>query len=418
MLSLSRKEWAWAVYDVAHSAFFTTVVAGFFPVFFKQYWSPGDAVASTASLAYTSSGAALIVAIVAPWLGAWVDRRGLSQRGLGVGSGVAVLCCVLLGLIGPGQASAALIVFGLANIAAALVLSLYDSLLLEVTQPERYHKVSLVGYALGYLGGGVLLALHILMISRPELFGLSGPAAAVKIAFVSVGLWWALFSVPLLMTSLITSFHPKESLRDSLRRTSLWSSAKKIWMCRPLALFLLAYWLYIDGVGTLMRMAIDFGVSLGFETSALMTALLLVQLIGFPATLGFIAISKRLGVKTGIYIALGIYVAVTVGAYMMTTVAHFYALAVGVALAQGGLQALSRSYFGLWIPPGKSAEYFGFFNAFGKFAAVLGPVLFALVVQMSSHRSALLSLLVLFVGGAVIMYVVPQQPPDSQPGEA
>ena len=410
MLTLSRKEWSWALYDVANSAFYTTVVAGFFPVFFKQYWSTAEASQSTADLAYTSSAAALVVAILVPWIGAHMDRSGGTRRGLGVFSVVGAFACFGLALIPAGETGWALLVFALANIAAALALSLYDSLLTSVTKPSRYHQVSLVGYGLGYLGGGVLLALHILWILSPESWGFSGKAAAIKVAFFSVGVWWLVFSYPLLRSTLKKSSVVGKSSVVSF--STLKATAKEIFHKRPLALFLLAYWLYIDGVSTLMRMAIDFGMTLGFAAQDLMISLLLVQLIGFPASLGFILIAQRLGVKVGIYLALGVYILVTIGAYFMSEPSHFYALAVGIALAQGGLQALSRSYFGLWVPSGQSAEYFGFYNTFGKFAAVLGPLVFGVVVQLSDHRSALLSLLLLFGLGAWFLRKVPPSPPS------
>lgn len=404
ILGLSGREWAWSLYDVANSAFYTTVVAGFFPIFFKEYWSVADVRDSTAALAYSSSVAALVVAFLAPWVGALMDRKAATQRGLGFFSAVGALSCFVLAFIPQGEGAVALAVFALSNVAAATALSLYDSLLLAVTSQQRYHRVSLVGYALGYLGGGVLLAAHILLIIDPARWGLSDKATAVQVAFFSVGMWWMFFALPLLLYPLMQE---KRGSSAAVGWASLLRTAKGIVRQRPLAFFLLAYWLYIDGVATLMRMAVDFGVSLGFPTQDLMISLLLVQLVGFPASLGFIAIARYFGVKKGIYLALILYISVTVGAYFMSTVEHFYALALGIALAQGGLQALSRSYYGLWVPPGQAAEYFGFYNTFGKFAAVLGPVLFGVVVQLSDHRSALLSLLLLFVGGAWLMRWVP-----------
>lgn len=417
---LSKREVIWCLYDVGNSAFYTTIVAGFFPVFFKQYWNQGvDPTQSTYYLSLVSSVASLVVAVSAPFCGAFVDAFGRVRLGLILLTGGGVVCCIMLAFCGADQRALAMWVFGGASVGAALAVALYDSLLIEFSSRNRFHKVSLWGYALGYLGGGLLLGVNILMTLKPELFGVADAATAVKISFVLVGLWWLGFSLPLLSCKFGQSSHvahqmsPRQVCEKTLR--SLGKTATQLAAYKPIIWFLVAYWFYIDGVGTVMRMAVDYGLSLNLASSHLMVALLLVQFLGFPFTLAFMRLARKWGSKTGLYIGIGIYMLITLGAPFITSVTHFYILAGGVALAQGGLQALSRSTFAQMIPAEKSAEFFGFYNTIGKFAAIMGPMMLGWVAALTGDsRLSILTILILFVCGAICLSFV--RSPDGVSG--
>jgi UMF1 family MFS transporter len=406
----NRKVLGWALYDWANSAFATTVLAGFFPILFKEYWNVGvDAAVSTARLGNASSLASLVVALLAPLLGAIADRAGRRKAGLFAFTMLGVVMTGALGMVEKGNWPLATACFVLAQIGFAGGLGFYDSLLVGVTTPDRYDRVSGLGYALGYLGGGVLFALNVAMVLLPVTFGFEDGASAARFAFFTVALWWAVFAIPLFLwvpeerparpVGLVTATRAGlAELADTIRHVA---------RIRPVAIFLLAYWFYIDGVDTFIRMAVDYGLSLGFKSGDLITALLIVQFVGFPAALAFGWLGERYGAKAGILVALAVYAGVTVWATQMQTVAQFYQLAFFIALVQGGVQALSRSFYARLVPPGKSAEFFGFYNMLGKFAAVIGPALMgAVTLATGSVRVGLLSILVLFAIGAALLCVV------------
>jgi UMF1 family MFS transporter len=282
-----------------------------------------------------------------------------------------------------------------------------DSLLLHVAEPDEYDLVSGYGYALGYLGGGLLFAVNVLMTVKPAWFGLADAAAAVRVAFLTVGLWWFLFSVPCFFIKEKRST-PVVSMGLAVRQgfSELAGTLAEVRRYKPVLWFLAAYWLYIDGVNTVIKMAVDYGLALGFQAADLMKALLLTQFVGFPAALAFGWLGSRIGPRAGIFIALAVYSAVTCFAYFIESARDFYLLAVVIGLVQGGVQSLSRSYFGRLVPDGKSSEFFGFYNMMGKFAAVLGPLLTGIVARVTGDsRLSILSILVLFVAGAALLAV-------------
>ena len=286
----------------------------------------------------------------------------------------------------------------------------YDALLLDVTEKSRLDRVSALGFAVGYLGGGVLFSLNVVMTQRPEWFGLESTEHAIQVAFVLVGCWWAGFSVPLL---LFVKERPPPVVKTTLMAMGidgvqrLVRTYNHIRELRMVALFLVAYWLYIDGVDTVIRMAVDYGMSLGFKPGQLVLALLLVQFVAFPAAIVFGRIGERIGAKSGILIAIAVYMGITVWAYFINRPVEFYGIALAIGLVQGGVQSLSRSFYAQIIPRDKSAEFFGFYNMLGKFAAVIGPVLVGVVSIMTQNpRYSILSLLVLFVGGAIVLWRV------------
>jgi UMF1 family MFS transporter len=402
------KIFAWTLYDWANSAFATTVMVVFFPIFFKQYWGADlPATTTTALLGYTNSAASFLVAVLAPWLGALADEGHARLKLLGLFTVLGVVGTAALTVIGQGQWPAAAIAFGVASIGFWGGLIFYDALLIDVAPRERLHSVSGAGYAIGYLGGGLLLALNVWMNLNPATFGLRDATEAVQMSFLTVAVWWTVFALPIFFGLRERRSQPRA--HKKLFRRSFAELARtfhNVRRHRAAFLFLIAYWLYIDGVNTMQKMAVDYGLSLGFPSSSLVTAILMIQFIGFPATFLFGWLGDRVTPFVGIAAGIAIYAAVTCYAVNMTTVNQFYALSIAIACVQGALQALSRSYYARLIPPEHSAEFFGFYNMMGKFAAMLGPALIGMTASLSgSSRFALLSLLLLFAGGAVMLVV-------------
>lgn len=406
----SRTTVSWAFYDWANSAYATTVMAGFFPIFFKQYWSSGADVAhSTFYLGVANSLASIVVAMLAPVLGAIADGAGARKKFLLVFAALGIVMTGSLYFVERGDWVAAVALYVMASLGFLGGNIFYDSLLVVVAPERKRDVISALGYALGYLGGGVLFAFNVWMTLQPATFGLADAGAAVRVSFICVAVWWAIFTIPLLLFV----HDPVEQRKDSALQAvaaglrQFVDTFRHIRQLRTVGLFLLAYWLYIDGVDTIVLMAVDYGMSLGFDSNSLIVALLITQFVGFPAALAFGKLGERIGAKRGILLGIAVYVGVTVWAYFMETVSEFYTLAVVVGLVQGGVQALSRSLYSRMIPADKSAEFFGFYNMLGKFAAVIGPMLVGWVGLMTgSPRFAVLSIIVLFVLGAGLLAVL------------
>ncbi|GAC1621278.1 MAG: MFS transporter [Nevskia sp.] len=395
-----RQQIAWAMTAFANHGFSTTVLVGFFPLFLAKYWAkdlPGTT--STFYLGLANSGASFVIMLIAPWLGALADRRGRKKRYLGVFTALGVLATAMLALVGEGDWPLAILVFALASIGFFGGSSFSDALMVQVAERGESDRVSALGYSLGYLGGGLLFLANVLMVLHPAWFGIADTVTATKLSFVSVALWWALFSLP---TFLAVPEAPPLQAGSGWRE--ILETLQRVLRNKPVFRFLLAYWLYIDAVGTLQQMAVDFGAKLGFSTDALITALLMVQFISFPAALAFGWLGGRIGTRRAIYLGLAVFVGVTFWAWFMQTERDFYEMAATVGLVQGGVQALSRSYFSRLIPAERSGEYFGFYNMLGKFAAVLGPLVVGLVALLTGNqRLSILVLAVFFVVGALLL---------------
>lgn len=408
--SRSRQKWGWALYDWANSAFSTTVMAGFFPVFFKQYWNSSlEVTESTFRLGVANSVASLFIVLMAPVLGAIADSMRRRKAMLFSFAFLGILMTGGLYLVGEGNWMMATFLYVGAVIGFSGSNVFYDSLLPFVSDKQDMDRTSALGFSLGYLGGGILLAINVLMTTHPAWFGLGSVEYAVRASFLIVAGWWLVFSVPLMLMveEPVNNCDVNRcgGILDGVRR--VWITLHEVRSMRNVWIFLIAYWLYIDGVDTIVRMAVDYGLSLGINQSDLIRALLITQFVGFPSALLFGRIGERLGAKTGIFIGLSIYIVVTVRASLMTAATEFYYLAFLIGLAQGGIQALSRSMYASMIPKERAAEFFGFYNMLGKFAAILGPVLIGWVGVVSGEpRVGILSLLVLFVGGFVVLIFV------------
>ena len=401
-----RQVLAWAFYDWANSAFATVVIAGFFPIFFNEFWSTGaESTQTTFRLGVANSIASLIVLVMAPILGAVADQGAMKKRFLIVFALIGILATAWLSGIGEGLWLYAAIVYVIATIGFSGANVLYDALLVDIAPKGKLDAVSGIGFSLGYLGGGILFALCVVMSLKPGWFGLADAAQAVRTSFILTALWWAAFSLPLWW-----HVHERKSEATNFSSTfflginQLVETFRNIRKYKPVLVFLVAYWLYIDGVDTIIKMAVDYGLSLGFTAQDLITALLLVQFVGFPSALVFGLVGERIGAKTGIFAGLVVYVGITVWAYFITETWEFYGVAIAIGLVQGGVQALSRSLYARIIPQDSAAEFFGFYNFLGKFAAVLGPVMMGWVaVATGSARISILSILILFIAGGLIL---------------
>ena len=402
------------MYDWANSAFATTVIAGFFPVFFKEYWNTGVSVTeSTFRLGAVSSLASLMIVLLAPVLGAVADYLGRRKGMLLAFAFLGIVMTAGLYLVGEGMWWLAALLYVLALVGFSGANIFYDSLLPFVSEQAAMDRTSALGFSLGYLGGGLLLGLNVLMTQYPDWFGLPDASAAVRFSFVLVALWWLVFSIPLLLNvpEPGTGSHEASAEVLEIGFSRVWKTLHEIRQLRHVWLFLIAYWLYIDGVDTIVRMAVDYGLSLGFDQKSLILALLITQFTGFPAALVFGRLGSRFGPRAGILLALAVYMLVTVRGAFMDVVGEFYLLAFAIGLAQGGIQALSRSMYARMIPRERTAEFFGFYNMLGKFAAVLGPFMMGWTGALAgSPRVGILSLLVLFVAGAVVLLRVEVRP--------
>lgn len=409
-MKLTQEKLGWAFYDWGNSAFSTIVMAGFFPVFFKEYWNAGvDVADSTFRLGLANSLASLIIVIMAPVLGAIADSLSRRKALLAAFAFLGILMTGSLYLVGQGNWMLASILYVLAMVGFSGSNIFYDSLLPSVAGADDMDQTSALGYSLGYLGGGLLLGLNVLMTLHPDWLGFVDAVTVVRVSFLVVAVWWLVFTLPLLwIVEEPTSTHgsrPGHSFRQAFIR--VWHTLHRVRALRNVWLFLLAYWLYIDGVDTVIRMAVDYGLSLGIGRDDLIQALLITQFTGFPAALLFGWIGGRFGAKTGILLGLGIYVLVTIAAARMNTATEFFYLAFAIGLAQGGVQALSRSMYARMIPAGHSAEFFGFYNMLGKFAAIIGPLLMGWVgVVTGNPRAGILSLLILFGLGGLLLFAV------------
>jgi len=410
------------MYDWGNSAFATTVMAGFFPVFFKQYWSLGaDATVSTARLGLGNSIAGIVVAISAPVLGAISDRGSTRKKFLLFFAVMGILMTMGLYLVKQGNWPLAILLYVLATVGFSGGNIFYDALITGLATDDKVDMVSSLGFSLGYLGGGLLFAINVWMTLKPATFGFLNAGEAVRASFIMVGLWWAVFSIPIFLFvrepgEAAARAKNGQAVKGGFRQ--LIHTFQEVRHLKTVFLFLLSYWLYIDGVNTIIRMAVDYGSSIGFETKDLISALLITQFVGFPSAIGFGYLGRKFGTKPAIFLAISVYLFVSIWAAFMKSSTEFYGLAIIVGLVQGGIQALSRSYYARLIPVAKSAEYFGFYNMVGRFSAIIGPVLmggtglFIRFLGYETHiasRISIASVAIFFFAGGSLFYFVNEE---------
>ncbi len=414
---------SWALYDWANSAFATTVVAGFFPVFYTALSAGLTTRDAQFWFNITLAVSSILIAIAAPILGAIADLGGHRKKFLATFAMLGILMSAGLAWVGAGMWWVGLLIYGLGQIGFSGANIFYDAMIVNLSSEEDLDVVSGYGYALGYAGGGILFLVNVLMVTKPQLFGLADVSTALSLSFISVAIWWAIFTVPLLwvvkettgqsQTTLAQTILAHATFGQSIRQgfQQLRITYHELRQLKSALLFLAGYWLYIDGVGTIYKMAVFFANRvLGLPQESLITALLLTQFVAFPAALFFGWLGKRIGPKSGILIGLIIYTLAVFYAWgWLNSAADFYKLAVAIGLVQGGVQSLSRSLFARLIPISKTAEFFGFFNMVGKFASILGPLMMAAVPVLfarSEARDSILVLVILFAAGGYILLKV------------
>jgi MFS transporter, UMF1 family len=398
------------MYDWANSPFQSTIVNAVFPLFFASYAAAGMAgSAATARFAWGTTIAVTIVAVLGPILGALADYHAWKKRLLALFLGIGVAAVLLMAFIERGGWMFALVIFLVANIGDRAAWVLYDSLLPHIARPDEIDRVSTAGFATGYFGGGVLLLVNLAWIMRPQAFGLADTVAATKLSFLSVAVWWVLFSIPLFRR---VSEPPATVAGGGAARdqglTAAFSHALKAFhelrQFRNAFLMLVAFLLYNDGIQTMIRMASIYGAEVGIDSNAQIAAFVMVQFVGVPFSFLFGALAGRIGAKPAIFVSVVVYTVTATIGYFLRTEWQFFALAFLVGTVQGGSQALSRSLFARMIPKQKSAEYFGFFSVFEKFSGIAGPAVFAASVTLfGNSRMAVLSVVVFFILGAIVL---------------
>lgn len=406
---ITKQVVAWALYDWGNSAFALSVLAVLFPLFLGSYWSAGDeGGVVTSRLAWVTAASSLAVVLLAPVLGAIADSGGYRKRFLFVLVIIGAVSTASLSLIDSGEWPYALILFMLASIGYYSANVFYDSLIVDVSAPRNFSLVSSLGFSLGYFGGASLLALHVWMLNSPETFGFQSSIQVIRFAFVTVGIWWLFFLIPLLLfvrerkSAAVTG----EGTIHAAYRV-LAATIREVRKYQQAVLFLIAYCLYIGGVFTVIFMAVNFGQRLGFNQTDLVKALLITNFVGFPATLAYGYLGHWFGPKTALYVGLVVYVCVACWAVFLRDVSQFYAMAITIGLVQGGVQGMSRSLYASLIPADQSGEFFGFYNMLTKVAHVIGPTLVGLGAMISDDpKFMLITLIPLFlIGGWMLTKV-------------
>jgi UMF1 family MFS transporter len=413
-LGLNRPELrAWAMYDWANSAFMTTIIAAVFPVYYAEVASAGlDPNEATYKFSIATTLALATVAVIAPVLGAIADFAAMKKRLLLVFQTLGVVSTAAMYFIYRGDWELALLLFVLGNIGVSGAFTFYDSLLPHIARPDELDRVSTAGYALGYLGGGLLLAINLLWISRPQWFGLADAAEASRLSFLSVAVWWSLFSIPMFRrvpepSSARSAEAPRGAEYLTVAFRQLAGTLRELSRFRHAMLLLIAFLIYNDGINTIIRMASIYGAQVGIAAEHLITALLLVQFVGIPFAFLFGRLADRIGAKQSVFLALAVYTLISILGYHLKTAWQFYLLAFLVGTVQGGSQALSRSLFASMIPRQKSSEFFAFFAVFEKFAGIIGPAIFAYAIgRTGTTQAAILSVIVFFAVGALLLAFV------------
>ena len=405
---LSREIKAWISYDLGNSAFATTVLAAFFPIFYNQYWSSNiDSTLSAQYLSWTLVISNLTLLFTAPLIGAITDISKSTKKLFVSMVMISIIGTGLLYTLEAGLWLYALIFFGIANYFFSASNVIYDKILVQIASPSLFSKISGYGYAWGYFGGGFLFLINACMSLYPELFGLSSQAEAIRWSFITVSVWWFVFLIPLAVTYKEPSAKVVENqvIRNSFK--NLINTFISISQYRNAFIFLIAFFLFIDGVHTVVALAATFALNLGLDSSSVIIALLMVQFIAFPSTLMWAYVGEKYSDKFVINFSILIYILIIIYTLFLSNAMEFYILAAMVGFVQGGIQGSSRGLFAKLIPHDKAGEFFGLFNTFGKAGAFMGPALVGLFLALFENvRISLLPILVLFVLGLIVLYFV------------
>ena len=406
---------AWAMYDWANSAFAVTILTAVFPVYYRSLvmnagGAPEDA---TAYWAYTNSLSLLVIALFGPVLGAMADIVAGKKRFLGVALLLGVLGSTSLAFLGKDMFLLGSFMFAVGNVGFTGGNIFYESLLPHIARSADVDRVSARGYAFGYLGGGLLLVVNVLWLAQPDWFWLPDRDFALRACFLSVAAWWTVFARPLFRDVAEPGSAERQGLSarvvaNGLRRLA--ATLTQIRRYRQLVLFLVAFWLYNDGISTIIKLAAAYGDEIGIRHNDMLIALILTQFIGFPCSIGFARLAHYLGAKRSILVGLAAYTVISIAGFFIRSAWHFYVLAIVVGMVQGGTQALSRSLFTTMVPKASSSEFFGFFSTGEKMAGIIGPAIFGLVGQLAgSSRWGILSVVFLFVSGALLLWRVDEE---------
>ena len=407
-----REKFSWSLYDWANSVFATTVLAGFFPLFFKSFWAGDlDDATSTAMLGTVSSVAGLIIVLIAPILGAMADLSRNKKLFLLIFALLGIISTSILFFISYGFWEWSLIIFGLSIIGFSGANIFYDSLLIDVSSDEDRNYVSSIGYALGYLGGGILFLINVLMYLYPSYFNLNSQTEGILYSFLSVALWWFVFSMPLFLFVKQKKINDIADFKNPFKQSFIrvLNTFREIKKYKAVLIFLIAYWFYIDAIDTIVRMAVAYGTDLGFDSSKLIIALIFTQFIGFPATFAYGYLAEKFGLFNMLVVGILIYILICIYSLFITSATDFFILAGLVGLVQGGVQSVSRTIFSRLIPQDKATEFFGFYNLIGKSAVVVGPALVGWMAYIFDNpKAGIISLLLLFIPGIIILFYVPK----------
>ena len=393
----NKKYYSWVLYDWANSAYATIVLAGFFPIIYAEYFAVTiDSSERTLYLGISNSIASLLLILLAPLFGLLADRFNKKKLFLSIFALISIVSTLLLSFVSTNSYIIASILFSISLLGFMMSNVFYDSMLIDF-KSDQFNKISSFGYAFGYLGGGIAFVLALFFLyyagqSNIELI------ASKKIVFIFTSIWWSLFMLPLIIFW-------KDDVKHNTLHFSILESFKELFSNKKVFYFLIAYWVYIDGVDTIIRMAVNYGLTIGFSSNDLLLALLVTQFVSFPGTLIILKISDLFSIEKAIIFCLSIYLAITYFAYNLYSVQQFYLIATSIGFVQGGIQALSRSYFAALIPQNRSSEFFGIYNMLGKFAALLGPIVVGMVTFYSSDsRVGIASISIFFIIGLILFH--------------
>lgn len=405
---MTKEERSWVMYDWANSAYSMVITTALLQLYFKQHVAAGMRdVDSTAYWGYANTIATLLIAVLAPVLGALADHRGYKKKLFAGLFFVGLVSTAALGTAGEGMWLWCLIVYGISSIGFDGAIIFYDAFIVDVAKPERRDWISASGFAWGYIGGTIPFLAAAAVYMKPELIGLSSAAAGARVGFLITAAWWLVFTIPLLRNVKQIHYvdaHP-HPIQESVQRIA--RTLRQVAHHKNIFVFLAAFFLYIDGVHTIIKMAFSFGVDMHLSEMTLVIGLIVVQLVAFPCALIYGVLARHFGAKALLMVGVLTYVAVTIIGYYLHTAWQFYLLVVLVGSAQGGIQSLSRSLYSRIIPQQNAAEFFGFYDVFGKFAAVLGPALVGISAQLTGNtRYGILSLIVLFILGGLLLTLV------------
>jgi len=408
-LGLHRPELrAWAMYDWANSVFMTTVLQVFPLYFIKVAAVDLPRNEASARFAWATAAAIILIGLIGPVLGAMADVQGNKKTMMGLFLGIGVVATGAMCLVQRGDSVLATVLFVLGNVGVASTLAFYNSLLPHVARPDEVDRVSTAGFGLGYLGGGILLGLNLLVIQSPERLGLADRAEAMRLSFLSAAVWWAVFSLPLFLRVSEPSrrLEAGEAGRNplSVAFSRLKETIVELRGHKDAVLLLVGFLVYNDAINTIIRMATTFGSEAGIPDRSLIAAIVTVQFVGVPFAFAFGALAGRFGAKRAIFLALAVYIVIALIGFRMHTTRQFFLLAFLVGTVMGGAQALSRSLFSTMIPRHKAAEMFGFFGVFDRFGGAIGSSVFGVMLTLTgSSRPAILTLIAFFVGGGLLL---------------